>query len=104
MICGERNLKKKKESYRATYFKRSAKAMDNAPNHEQPIIADPHALVHPVHALQQRAVHIQRKTLGRDANGYMVPLSIRQIANWEPNRETHGSLCNHMCLALWSLS
>lgn len=73
---------------KTTYFKWNLKALDDASNHEQPVCADPHALVHPVHTLQQRAVHINRQPLGRHADSHMVPLSIRQTTDWEPDRDT----------------
>lgn len=75
---------------RATYFKRSFKALNNSSNHEQTVGADPHAVVNPVHTLQQRAVHIECEPLGSHTDGHMVPLSIRQTTNREPDRQRHA--------------
>lgn len=79
-----------------THFKRSLKSLDDASNNEQAICADPHAVVHPVYTLQQRAVHIHHQPLGRHTDSHMVPLSIWQTADWEPDRETDGTLYNHV--------
>ena len=91
----ENNIKKReKEGCRVSYFKWSLKTLNDSSDHEQSISSDPNAVVHPVHALQQRAVNIQCQPLGGDTDSHMVPPSIRQAADWEPDRETHGSQCN----------
>lgn len=67
-----------------THFKRGFKALSGAADHEQPVSADLHPGVDPVHALQQSAVHVERQAGRGHAEGQPVPRSVTQTAHREP--------------------
>lgn len=66
------------------YLKRGFMALNDAPNHKQSSCAVLHPMILPVHTLQPSTVHVQSKLLSGDADGNVVPVSIRETEERDP--------------------
>lgn len=66
------------------YLKRGFMALNDAPHHKQSSCAVLHPTVLPVRTLQPSTVHVQSQVLSGDADGNMVPVSIRETKEWDP--------------------
>lgn len=67
-----------------TYLKRGFMALNDATNHKHSSRAVLHPTVLPLHTLQPSTVHVQSQVLSGDADGNMMPVSIRETKKWDP--------------------
>lgn len=66
------------------YLKRGFMALNDAPNHKQSSCAVLHPTILPVSTMQHSTIHVQTQVVSRDADGNMVPVSIRETKEWDP--------------------